>query len=222
MPRNKDLKRLVRARMEKTGEAYTAARAHLTKKAKTTVPAVNYAELAGMSDDGVSAKTGRTWKEWVETLDKHDAAAMAHRDIAEIVSKTYKVADWWSQTVTVGYERIKGLRVRGQRRDGTYEVSKSRTYNVPVSTLFKAWADAKTRRKWLDAPDAKVRSSTANKAMRIHWADGTVVILGFIAKGSGKSIVSVAHTKLADREMGKGLKDYWTKQLDALGDLIVE
>ena len=25
-----------------------------------------------------------------------------------------KVADWWTQTVTVGYERIKGLRARGQ------------------------------------------------------------------------------------------------------------
>ena len=29
MPRNKDLKRLVRARMKKTGEAYTAARAQI-------------------------------------------------------------------------------------------------------------------------------------------------------------------------------------------------
>ena len=34
MPRNKDLKRLVRARMRKTGEAYTAARAHITRKPK--------------------------------------------------------------------------------------------------------------------------------------------------------------------------------------------
>src|SRR5207247_2767657 len=32
MPTNKDFKRLVRARMQKTGEAYTAARAHLLQK----------------------------------------------------------------------------------------------------------------------------------------------------------------------------------------------
>jgi hypothetical protein len=32
MPQNKDLKRLVRARMTKTGEADTAARAHINKK----------------------------------------------------------------------------------------------------------------------------------------------------------------------------------------------
>jgi hypothetical protein len=34
MPRQKDLKRLVRARMEKTGEADTAARAQLLRKPK--------------------------------------------------------------------------------------------------------------------------------------------------------------------------------------------
>ena len=32
MPRNKDLKRLVRARMRKTGEAYTAALAHIKNR----------------------------------------------------------------------------------------------------------------------------------------------------------------------------------------------
>ncbi len=39
MPSQKDLKRLVRARMQKTGEAYTAARAQLLAKpsrARTT------------------------------------------------------------------------------------------------------------------------------------------------------------------------------------------
>ena len=35
MPRQKDLKRLVRARMEKTGEAYTAARAQVLRKPRT-------------------------------------------------------------------------------------------------------------------------------------------------------------------------------------------
>src|SRR5512134_2636579 len=35
VPRNKDLKRLVRARMTKTGEAYTAARAHIIRKTTT-------------------------------------------------------------------------------------------------------------------------------------------------------------------------------------------
>ena len=73
MTTDKDLKRLVRARMKKTGEAYTAARAQvLRKSAKPTKPAPEYAKLAGMADDVVKEKTGRTWTEWVRALDAHE------------------------------------------------------------------------------------------------------------------------------------------------------
>ena len=223
MPRGKDLKRLVRARMTKTGEAYTAARTQILRKsAAPKSEPQDYAALAGMADDAVKEKTGRTWEQWVRTLDKHDAAAMKHPDIATLVSKTYKVQDWWSQTVTVGYERIKGLRARGQRRDGTYEASKSRTYNVPVKTLFDAWADAALRNRWLDDASVKVRSATPPKTMRLVFADGSVVIAGFTAKGDSKSSVALAHTKLPDRETANQRKQYWSERLDALGDVLAD
>jgi hypothetical protein len=221
MPQEKDLKRLVRARMAKTGEAYTAARAQILRKSDPPkAQSHDYAALAGMADEAVKEKTGRTWEHWVRTLDKHDAATMAHRDIAALVSVTYKVQDWWSQTVTVGYERIKGLRARGQRRDGTYEASKSRTYAVPVATLFDAWAQAALRNRWLDATGVKVRSATPPKAMRLVWPDGSVVIAGFTAKGEAKSSVALAHTKLPDRETATRLKQYWSERFDVLGDAL--
>jgi hypothetical protein len=53
----------------------------------------------------------------VHALDYLGAKEMSHREIAALVSKKYKIDGWWSQTVTVGYERINGLRARGQRRD---------------------------------------------------------------------------------------------------------
>ena len=88
MPQNKDLKRLVRARMRKTGEAYTAARAHIIKKPKTkpvsrTVRArtdkIDYAALAGTSDATIKAKTGCNWERWVGALDYRGAKEMSHR-----------------------------------------------------------------------------------------------------------------------------------------------
>jgi hypothetical protein len=222
MPREKDLKRLVRTRMKKTGESYTAARVQLLKKSPTrSIPAKpDYAAVAGMSDAIMMEKTGRTWEEWTLTLDKHDAAVMKHRDIAILVRETYKVPAWWTQMVTVGYERIKGLRVVGQRRDGTYEAGKSRTYAVPVATLFDAWASAATRRRWLGETDVKVRSATAPKAMRLGWPDGTVVVVGFTPKGKDKSSVAVAHMKVPDKATVERLKQYWSEQLDALGKVL--
>jgi hypothetical protein len=234
MPRNKDLKRLVRARMRKTGEAYTAARAHIIKKPKArgaSTPApraaaasaaqkVDYAALAGISNETIKAKTGCTWERWVPALDYYGAEKMSHRDIALLVNKKYKIDGWWSQTVTVGYERIKGLRARGQRRDGTYEVNKSRTFDVPVSTLFEAWADSGARRRWLDGESVKVRTATAPKSMRLGWSDGSIIAVGFMPKGKTKSAVAVQHTKLPDAQTANRLKQYWSERLDALGEVL--
>jgi hypothetical protein len=232
MTRNKDLKRTVRARMRKTGEAYTTARAHIIRKLDTKKPAVagpaavpttlpaDYATLAGMSDEKIKEKTGCTWQRWVGALDYHGAAKMSHGEIAALVNKKYKIDGWWSQMVTVGYERIKGLRARGQRRDGTYEASKSRTFNVPVTTLFEAWMDAATRKRWLNGASVKVRTATAQKSMRLGWDDGTIVAVWFMAKGKSKSSVALAHTKLPDRETANRRKDFWSERLDALRDVL--
>lgn len=232
MTRNKDLKRLVRTRMKKTGEAYTTARAQITRKtaagkrtAAASAPAAtanpkDYATLAGMSDEVIKQKTGCTWVRWVTALDYHGAEQMSHGDIARLVNEKYKIPGWWSQTVTVGYERIKGLRARGQRRDGTYEASKSRTFNVPVTKLFDAWKDANVRKRWLDETGVKVRTATAPKTMRLGWSDGTIVAVGFTPKGAKKSSVAVQHTKLPDRETADRLKQYWSEQFDALSDAL--
>ena len=74
-----------------------------------------------MTDAAIAAKTGRTWRQWVDALDADGAASMTHRDIAAMVHAKHHVGDWWAQTVTVGYERVKGLRERGQRRNGTVQ-----------------------------------------------------------------------------------------------------
>ena len=232
MPREKDLKRLVRARMKKTGEAYTAARAQLLKKprrktqrpgatvSRLTTPAAparkDLAELAGMSDAAITKNTGRAWEDWVRVLDGHAAHQMQHSDIAKLVSDTYSVRPWWTQAVAVGYERIKGLRALGQRRDGSYEANKSRTFNAPAATVFNAWADPTIRRRWLNESGAKVRTATAPKSMRLGWPDGTIVAVWFTAKGASKTAVAVAHTKLPDGETAYRLKQYWTERLNGL------
>jgi hypothetical protein len=223
MVQNKDFKRLVRARMRKTGESYTAARAQLQKRTDAPVerpPELDYAALAGKSDAVIKERTGRVWKEWTEALDWHGADKLPHRDIAKIVSSEFGVGDWWSQTVAVGYERIKGMRARGQRMDGSYEASKSRTFAVPVAKLFAAWANAGTRRRWLGKDGVKVRTATPPKTMRLGWTDGTIVAVGFIPKGKTKSVVAVQHTRLPSREAMDRAKKYWTERLDALRELL--
>jgi uncharacterized protein YndB with AHSA1/START domain len=216
VPKAKDLKRLIRDRMKKTGESYTTARLQLLKKKDQL--SLEYAKVAGMSDVSVSRRTGRTWTEWVRVLDRASAAAKTHREIAEYVS-SLGTPGWWTQMVTVGYERIRGLRERGQRRDGRYEVSTSRTYGVPVERLFDAFADVRQRGRWLRVK-ITVRTALRPKRLRVTWDDGTVVQFGFSAKGSGKSAVSLSQTKLPDRASADEMKQAWARHFDRLGQML--
>lgn len=223
MPENKDFKRLVRSRMQKTGESYTAARSHVLKKkrpGRSAVAPAEYPELAGMSDEAVRAKTGSTWQQWVETLDARGAAEMPHREIARHLGEAHGLPGWWAQTVTVGYERIKGLRRIGQRRGGTWEVNKSKTYPVPLARLWQAFEADEHRRRWLPGVEIEVRTATAGKSMRITWEDGTPVAVHFTAKGEAKSQVAVQHQRLASEAAAATLRRFWTERLTALGELL--
>ena len=232
MPRDKDLKRLVRARMHKTGEAYTTARAQILKKSRpksssprsgsraaesATARESDYAAIAGMSDAVVKEKTGCTWDRWVSALDSQGAASMSHREIATLIGTKFEVNSWWRQMVAVGYERIKGLRAKGQQRNGTYGATKSRTFPVPVATLFEAWLNPKMRRRWLKDETVRVRTATVPKSMRLDWTDGSIIAVGFTAKGKVKSAVALEHTKLPDRDAVARVKQEWAERLEALG-----
>lgn len=217
MTAHKHLKQLVRARMQKTGESYTAARHQLLATPTSSKPSIDRSN-AGMSDAAVRAKTGRTWAEWVRVLDAVGAAKLPHRAIAQHVA-SLGLTSWWTQTVTVGYERIRGLRERGQKRGGAYEASKTRTFAVPVGVLFDAFADARVRQRWLPV-NVSVRSTRPQRRMRLSWEDGTLVHVEFVAKSEARSAVAVQHTRLADRAALLNMKRTWTSHFDRLAALL--
>lgn len=236
MTTQKDFKRLVRGRMQKTGESYTSARASLLKTksvesnghgtltiqsqpstngAKPTAAQPDFAKLAGMADSVIKEKTGCTWDRWVWALDQVQAYNWPHSQIAQYVREKYKVANWWTQSVTVGYERIKGLRAIGQRRSGSWEASKSKTINAAASTVFKSFKQPKLRSAWLDARPA-LRTTVPNKTVRMTWEDGSSVEVYLVAKSRSKTQVAIQHTKLPDRVAVDRMKWFWGEHLDRL------
>jgi hypothetical protein len=226
MPIKKDLKRLVRARMQKTGESYTAARARLLEKKGGRQPRTNeaiplsktdLAALAGMRDEAVAGKTGRNWKEWVSELDRAGATSLSHREIARLVKEHFQVSAWWSQAVTVGYERIRGLREKGQHRDGSFEVSKSRTYPVPIAVLWEVFC---RRDEWRGGETLRTGKTTRHKSVRMRWSDGTPVEAHFSPKGPAKSQLSLEHRNIGSRAEAARLRTYWSDRLAAIGDLL--
>jgi hypothetical protein len=174
-----------------------------------------------MSDGVVRSRTGRSLKQWVRELDAIGALSMPHGEIARRVRQDYGVSGWWSQSVTVAYERIRGRREIGQRLgSGTFDANKSKTFAVPLSRLYRAFAHQPTRQRWLPGVELQIRTSTRDKSMRVTWPDGTSVHVYFTAKGPQKSQVAIQHVGLPDRQDVTARKAYWTERLEALGAVL--
>jgi hypothetical protein len=217
MTQQKDFKRVVRARMQKTGESYTAAHLHLVKKEET--PARDYAALAGLSDESVKKATGCAWEKWVFVLDKARGREMSHPELVKHIREKYKTPSWWTQMVAVGYERIRGLRAQGQQRSGDWSITKSKTVGVPLAKLYAAF-NARGRAKWMPGVKLTVRGATPNKSMRLRWEDGSPIDVGFMAKGESKSQVALEHRKLASKAEADHMRAFWTERLNALAAML--
>jgi hypothetical protein len=216
MTRQRSFKRLVRSRMEKTGESYAAARASLLAADAKATEGVTLT----MSDEAIRNRTGRGWEEWFDLLDEWGAAERSHTEIARWVSGEHGVNGWSSQSVTVSYERARGGRAVGEHVDG-FAITASKTVAVPVERLYEAFVNASRRKRWLPDGKLRVRTSSKPKSARFDWDDGdTRVNVGFTAKGDDKSAVALEHSRLADAKEAERMKAYWRDRVAALKALL--
>jgi uncharacterized protein YndB with AHSA1/START domain len=161
--------------------------------------------------------TGRDWAEWCRLLDGERAHTLTHAAIARMVADKFGGGPWWSQMVTVGYERIRGLRAVHEKPGG-FEVGRSKTIAAPIARVYKAWQSPAGRRKWLTDADFKITAAQENKTLRLVWVDGTSrAQIYFVDKGD-KTAVTVQHGKLKDANAADKMKKYWGVQLDRLAD----
>jgi uncharacterized protein YndB with AHSA1/START domain len=214
MTRHKSFKRLVRSRMAKTGESYTAARAMLL----SAEPAAGAPKPPlATSDATIRRRTGRGWEEWFDLLDDSGAAERTHREIARWVADLLGIEPlvWEAQAVTISYERARGMRAVGEHEDG-FAVTVSRTVDVPVAQLYDAFADETLRHRWLPDGQLRERTATRPRSARYDWGgDGSRVSVTFVDKDA-KSTVALEHRRLADADHADRTKRFWRERLSTL------
>jgi hypothetical protein len=238
MTKDKALKRDVRARMEKTGEAYTTARhylfdQHLSEGLAEIHDGIVIDENAspvgtitgelppraadpGMSDDAIQRSTGKIWDEWLLILDDWGARERTHAEIARYVGDEFGIGGWWAQNVTVGYERARGMRKVNERTDG-YSANASRTFAVPIERLYAAFADDAERATWLEPELIRVRTFTENKVWRCEMVtDDSRVEVRFTAKSPEKTSIAIQQTRLATEDDVTSWRAFWKTRLEKL------
>ena len=217
MTRQRSFKRLVRARMEKTGESYSAARAMLLRAEE---PKATEGPALPMSDEAIRRRTGRGWEEWFDLLDEWGAAERPHPEIARWLSEERGVDGWDAQSVTVGYERASGRRAVGEHAEG-FAITASKTMAVPVDRLYEAFVDESLRERWLPGGALRERTSSRPKSARFDWGDGsTRVLVGFTSKGDARSTLALAHERLPDAEEAERMKAFWRDRVAGLKELL--
>jgi uncharacterized protein YndB with AHSA1/START domain len=215
MTAQRSFKRLVRARMDKTGESYTAARAMLLAADE---PKDAARPRLATSDEEIRRRTGRGWEEWFGLLDDWGAPDRTHRETARWLAEQQGLDSlaWNVQAVVHSYELTRELRAVGEHEDG-FAISATKTVAVPVERLYDAFVDERERGRWL--PDGRLRERTATRprSARFDWGeDGGRVLVTFVARGAGKSIAALQHTRLADAQQAERMKSYWRERVAAL------
>jgi hypothetical protein len=164
--------------------------------------------------EAVHRATGRTRAEWFAALDAWGAPGRPYREIADWLTGEHDLSRWWAQKLIVEYEQERGLRPPGMRPNGTFEVSASKTVEVPVERLFGAFVDSRQRRKWLTEGRMSLRASEPGRSASFDWNEGsTRVNVSFLDKGRSKSTVAVLHGRLTDARRAQSTKAMWRERL---------
>lgn len=178
-------------------------------------------KFAGVGNDAVKAKTGKSWAQWFKLLDSAGAAKMPHKEIAKLLHAKHGCSSWWSQMITVAYEQARGLRVRLQTHAGDFSGSASKTIATSVARAFAAWMDDAVRVQWLPKAKFEVTQVTPNRSIRMTDArHGARIEVMFYAKGAAKCQITVQHSKLKSAKEAIAKKTLWSTALDRLKKLL--
>ena len=187
-----------------------------------------------MDETPVMKATGKELREWFAILDGREARDLPHKDIARLLSAEYGVPGWWSQNVTVEYEKHIGRRETGQSQSGEYEGTATRSLPGTMDEVLDGWVARLPAEPGAAfdgvafAGEPSVSKTEKWRYWRVSLADGSRVTVtisekpGGAAKAGGPAvargpaaIVAVTSSKLPTREDGARWKAFWRAYLAA-------
>ena len=169
----------------------------------------------GVGDEAVREATGRDRAEWFALLDQAGAATWKHKDIASWLVTEHSVDGWWAQGVTVGYEQSRGIRQPGQRQDGTFEASVSRTTALDTADALRALAAVVTAE--LDVEPLALNVTAKHPTARFPLDSGEYVLATVSPLGNGRSSIGLTWGKMPDGSRLADVKTSMRRWLQAVG-----
>ncbi|MGY1804350.1 hypothetical protein ACI78T_13820 [Blastococcus sp. SYSU D00922] len=164
----------------------------------------------------VERATKRTWDEWLAFMDRIGAQDLDHKAIAlqvyEEIDETLDQRGWWTQAVTVAYEQHIGRRIPGQRPDGTFQTSVSRSTSLGMRELMDRWESFAAGDEGVLAivgGEPRVSGTERRITWRAKAADGSSVVVISEPKKNGTASLVVQHMGLATLELNEAARERW-------------
>ena len=219
MTQQKTFKRRVRARMAKTGESYTAARRQLLPDAPPAEPAFE----PTVAEERVIETTGHGWDHWFAALDEWGAREQRHTEIARWLRDEHGVPGWYSQSISVSYERARGMRAVGRGGQRVHRLGLPHRRTRPPRSCSRRSTTPPGASAGCRVPSCRVRTTTPPRLARYDWDGGpSRVVVGIEALEDGRARVGLSHERLADAAERDRLKPWWRERLTALKALLEE
>ncbi len=174
------------------------------------------------SDEAVKKATGKDWGSWFTILDKAGAKKMQHKDIVVWVfehhlgkgkpeSNVATSEGWWSQMVTVEYERSRGIRKVNQNVSG-FLVGIHKTLTMSPQQFEKAWQQILRNKAVAGKKLERLPSKTKRPMIRYSAKEGGLVVT-YEKQPSGKLCVMVEAIKLPNEVAVERERAFWKKIL---------
>lgn len=198
--------------------------------------------VSGTSTSRIVDASRVSWDDWVVALDRRAAREKPHAEIARLAEQLILGQDpegglqipddakirsspgWWAQGITVAYEQHIGRRLPGQRADGTFEATISKTVAGERAAVMTHLFDALTTQAAegfagvTSSDTPRVSSTEKRDNWRLKLDDGSALQVTTEprrgASGQEKTAVVVTCSKLVNPEAVEAWKTYWKEQLD--------
>ncbi len=187
------------------------------------------------NDETAQAHTGRTLTEWFQAIDAQGGTAQGRRAIGEFLLREHKVDAWWTSTITVEYEKARGLLEKDGRPKG-YSICVTKNVAAPAARVWRAFTTPAELSTWLGAgmtSEAKEGETFANadgnrgtylrlsppKTLRFTWHGGACTQSSVEVKlqdKDGKCGITLNHERIATRAEADGLRTGWGRALQRL------
>lgn len=235
MTQKSKLKKRIRERAKRTGESYSAARLHIladiekTRATQTQKAAENARQATAkgaVSEERCIEKTGHGFDHWFGVLDRFGAPKMGHKASARYLQDEHHVSAWYAQSITVTYERARGLRELHQNCTGSYQCSVSRVLKANLKQATTTLLNANADPDWLHQLDEDsilaLQEALASERLQHRETANHIRVrtdqqrfeLRITSKKDGRSTIQVTVSHIADRDTLEHFRTAWKNCLD--------